>query len=147
MNRPATLPPGTKVLVASRDRVFARSLQGPLEARGAEVHLWEGPGDWSADGALPESIDVLLIETWGLGAPEWSLVEQVRDRSPMIEIVAISEDPVVGAAVEALRSGVYTLLPYPVSDAQLLEAIAEATSRKRRGEERIRDLERKRPPR
>jgi DNA-binding NtrC family response regulator len=65
----------------------------------------------------------------------------VREHSPLIEIVAISEDPPVESAVQALRSGIYTLLAYPVSDDQILDAIRAATSRKRRGEERIRALE------
>ncbi len=133
--------PRTRVLVASRDQVFARSLEASLESKGAEVHLWEEPGPWSAEGPQLEGVDVLLIETYGLREAEWSLVEQVRERSPMVEIVAISDDPLVESAVQALRSGVYTLLAYPVSDDQILEAITEATARKRRGEQRIRALE------
>jgi DNA-binding NtrC family response regulator len=140
----SNLAPWTRVLVASRDRVFARSLEASLESKGAEVHLWEGPGAWSAEGPQLEEVDVLLVETYGLREAEWSLVERARERSPMVEIVAISEDPLVEGAVQALRSGVYTLLAYPVSDDQLLEAITEATARKRRGEKRIKALER--PP-
>ncbi len=134
--------PRTRVLVASRDQVFARSLKVSLESKGAEVHLWEGTGAWSAEGPQLEGVDVLLVETYGLGDAEWSLVERVRERSPMIEIVAISEDPLVESAVQALRSGVYALFAYPVSDDQLMGAITEATARKRRGEQRIRALER-----
>ncbi len=134
-------PPWTRVLVASPDRVFARSLEASLESKGAEVHLWEGPGAGPAGGPQLENVDVLLVETCGLREAEWSLVEQARERSPMLEIVAISDDPPVESAVQALRSGVYTLLAYPVSDDQLLEAIQEATARKRRGEQRIRALE------
>ncbi len=142
MHPPASsLPPRTSVLVASRDRVFARSLQASLQSKGAEVQLWDGQSASSAEGAQLEGVDVLLIETHGLGEADASLVERVRDRSPMIEIVAISEDPPVESAVQALRSGIYTLLAYPVSDGQILEAVGEATTRKRRGEQRIRALE------
>jgi DNA-binding NtrC family response regulator len=134
-------PPWTRVLMASRDRVFARSLAASLESHGAEVRVWEGPGAWSADEPRLQGVDVLLVETCGLRQAEWSLVERVREVSPMVEIVAISDDPLVEGAVQALRSGVYTLLAYPVSDDQLLEAITQATARKRRGEQRIRALE------
>ena len=133
--------PWTRVLVASRDRVLARSLEAALQANGAEVRLWEGRGAWSAEAIQLEGVDVLLVETSGSRETEWALVERVRERSPMVEIVAISEDPVVEGAVQALRNGVYTLLAYPVSDDQLVEAITQATARKRRGEQRIRALE------
>jgi DNA-binding NtrC family response regulator len=137
----SSLPSRPCVLVASRDQVFARSLKVSLEAKETEVRLWERPSASSADRAQLDGVDVLLIETHGLGEADASLLERVRERSPMIEIVAISEDPMVESAVQALRSGVYTLLAYPVSDQQLLEAIREATARKRRGEQRIRALE------
>jgi DNA-binding NtrC family response regulator len=136
-----SFPPWTRVLLASRDRVFARSLAASLESHGAEVHVWHGPGAWSSDEPRLLGVDVLLVETCGFREAEWSLVERVREHSPMVEIVAISDDPLVESAVQALRSGVYTLLAYPVSDQQLLEAITQATARKRRGEQRIRALE------
>ncbi len=133
--------PWANVLVASRDRVLARSLEATLESRGVTVRLWEGSGGWSAEEPLLQGIDVVLVETSALREAEWSLVESVRERSPMVEIVAISEDTMVEGAVQALRNGVYTLLAYPVSDERLLEAIAQAAARKRRGEQRIRALE------
>jgi len=137
----SSFAPGTHVLVASRDPIFARSIAASLESKGAEIHLWEWHDAWSADEPRLQGVDVLLVETRGLREEEWSLVERVRERSPMVEIVAISEDPLVESAVQALRSGVYTLLAYPVSDDQLLETITQATARKRRGEQRIRALE------
>lgn len=127
--------------MASRDRVLARSLEATLGSRGVKVSLWEGRGGWSAEEPQLQDVDVLLVETSGLREAEWSLVERVRERSPMVEIVAISEDSMVETAVQALRNGVYTLLAYPVSDEHLLEAIAQAAARKRRGEQRIRALE------
>jgi DNA-binding NtrC family response regulator len=142
MERSSTsLAPWTNVLVASRDRVLARSLEATLASRGVKVRLWDGLGGWSAEEPQLQGVDVLLVETSELREAEWSLVERVRERSPMVEIVAISEDTMVEGAVQALRNGVYTLLAYPVSDEQLLEAIAQAAARKRRGEQRIRALE------
>jgi DNA-binding NtrC family response regulator len=135
-----TLLPGTRVLVASRDRLFTQSLAESLRSRGAQIHPWETPLAGSTEGQRLERIDVLLIEAHGLGEAEWALVDRVRERSPLTEIIAISSDPLVESAVQALRSGIYTLLTYPVSDEQLLEVIAEAGERKRRCEERIEAL-------
>lgn len=136
--------PWTHVLVATRDRVLARSLEAALEASGAEVRRWDESVASSPEAAQLEGVDVLLVETSGSREAEWALVERVRERSPMVEIVAISEDPLVESAVRALRDGVYTLLAYPVSDEQLLEAITQATARKRHGEQRIRAMDTRR---
>jgi DNA-binding NtrC family response regulator len=129
------------LLVASLDRVFARSLEESLRSRGAQVRVWELPAGSSAEGPQLEQIDVVLVETRGAGEAEWALLDRVRERSPLTEIVAISSDPLVESAVQALRSGVYSLLAYPVSDDELAVVIAEASARKRRCEERLEALD------
>ena len=127
--------------MASHDPVYAACLEASLRARGMDAVPAEPRRMTTGDGLDLDSVDVLLLETWGLGDSEWALVERVRDRSPMTEIVAISSDPEVEGAVQALRSGVFAVLAYPVSDDQLVEAIAAACARKRRGEQRMKALE------
>jgi DNA-binding NtrC family response regulator len=117
--------PCIRLSMASRDRAFARSLGASRRAKGVGVHLWEGRDARAAEEPLLRAVDV---ESHGLRDAEWSLVERVRERSPMVEIVAISDDPAVESMVQALRIGVYTLLADPVSDDKLLRAITEAAA-------------------
>jgi FixJ family two-component response regulator len=84
--------------------------------------------------------DVLVLETCGLGDPEWSLVHRLLEASPLMEVVEISTDADVGQAVEELRSGVFAVFAYPVSDEDLAAAIVGAAARKRRAEERLRAI-------
>jgi len=127
--------------MASRYRLFTRSLEELLRSRGAQVDPWEGPLAGSAEGQRLEQTDVLLLVTYGLGEAGPALVDRARQRSPMTEIIAISFDPLYESAVWALRSGPHTLLTYPVPDEQVLDVIAEASERKRRRcEERIEAL-------
>ena len=139
--RSAKLLPGTRVLMASRYRLFTRSLEELLRLRGAQVHPWEGPLAGSTEGQRLEQTDVLLLVTYGLGEAGPALVDRARRRSPMTEIIAISFDPLYESAVWALRSGPHTVLTYPVPDEHVLDVIAEASERKRRRcEERIEAL-------
>jgi DNA-binding NtrC family response regulator len=159
-----------RVLIASRDPAYRRVLAGCLGGKGFDIYLLESSADRRGSNRAVAAgfgdeigdlsrIDVLLIETHGLGEAEWLLVEQVRERSPMIEIVAISDAwteegpvgaalvshgsrPLLDRAIQAVREGVFAVLAYPVSDRQLEEAILSASRRKRRGEERIEALNR-----
>lgn len=105
-----------------------------------EAAHWIPPGGGNQAEPDLSSVDVLLVETDGFRDPEWTLVERVRERSPLLEIIAISSDPNVETAVEVLRSGVFSVVSYPVSDDQLAEVILEACRRKRHGEERLKFL-------
>ena len=127
-----------RVLVTSGDSVYAKYLEERLEHEGMGVVRW------SAD-APPNlrdlaGVDVVLVETHELGDAGWMLLEMVREQAPLTEIVVISSEPPVESAVQAFRSGVFAILPYPVSDVQLINAITSACRRKRHGEERMRNL-------
>jgi DNA-binding NtrC family response regulator len=135
----ASVVPAANVLVASRDGTYARHLVERLRSMGMGAVLWNPPADDPAPD--PALVDVLLLETDGFGDGDWGLVERTRDRSPLVEIIAISSDPDVGTAVEVLRSGVFSVVSYPVSDDQLAEVIVEACKRKRRGEERLKTID------
>jgi DNA-binding NtrC family response regulator len=135
-----SLQPAASVLVASRDGTYARYLVERLRSIGMKADHWVSPTDEHTAGPDPSRVDVLLLETDGFRDPDWTLVERVRDQAPLVEIIAISSDPNVEEVVEVLRSGVFSVVSYPVSDDQLAEVIVEACRRKRRGEERLKAL-------
>ena len=70
----------------------------------------------------------------------WSFLEQAREQTPLIEIVAICSEPEVEGTVSALRNGVFAILTYPVSDDELAEAIVQAAQRKDKSEQRLKAL-------
>lgn len=135
---PPPLPSGPiRVAVVSADPVYVQTLTEFLRRRGIEVSR---AGADAASGLDLDRVDVLLVETHGAAADEWALLERVRRQAPLVEVVAISSDPLVREAVRALRAGLYAVLQYPVSGDQLAETIAGAGTRKRRAEVRMRQL-------
>ncbi|HEY3359288.1 MAG TPA: hypothetical protein VGQ83_38925 [Polyangia bacterium] len=141
---PQSSSPAPRVLVASRDPAAAAALLELLAEAGMAAHRVEPAGLAPVAGAASErpatdlgAFDVVLIDSPDLGEAEWTLVARVRARSPMMEIVIIAADGAVDNAVLAVRTGVFAVLPSPVTREQLRTAVAGAHRRKRRGEQRI----------
>jgi DNA-binding NtrC family response regulator len=135
-------PEPVHVLVASSDRAYAATLADFLRRRGMSVlRLAREPT--CLESLAPT--DVLLVETHGLASGEWELIDAIRRAAPLVEVVAISSEPVVPDAVGALRAGVFAVLEYPVSSEQLEQTIRDAAGRKRRADARIRELTREQP--
>jgi DNA-binding NtrC family response regulator len=132
-----------RVLLTSRDAVYARFLAERLVAEGMLVVRPEQPALGTVLDLDASAIDVVLVETHGLDDAAWAVVELVRERAPLIEIIAISSEPMVDSAVEALRNGVFSILTYPVTDGQLVNEITRACARKRHGEARLKATERR----
>lgn len=137
-------PSLVRVLVVSSDPVVARSLVGLLQSLGLAVRCGQ-PVDLEA-GADLALADILVFETARLADEERALVERVRERSPMVEIVVVSSDQGVDRTVQALRSGVYAVLPSPATREQLATAIVGAYGRKCHGEQRMRAISVERSP-
>jgi DNA-binding NtrC family response regulator len=130
-----------KVLVTSSDPVFTKRIRKRLESMGMEIGCLPPTND--EDEVEPEVClaDVLVVQTFGLGDQVCSFIERVRETCPMVEIVAVSSAPLVESTVQALRDGVFSILPYPVSDDRLADAIQGAYRRKQRGEQRMKQLD------
>jgi DNA-binding NtrC family response regulator len=127
-----------RVLVAARTEVVRRGLVDQLRSLGLEVQSGE-PADLEAGPDLAGT-DVLVYGAARLAEDELTLLEHVRERSPLVEVVVVSSDQGVDHTVQALRSGVYALLPAPATTEQLATTIVGAYARKRHGEQRMRAL-------
>jgi DNA-binding NtrC family response regulator len=129
--------PQPSVLVASRDAATARMHRDCLERAGMRVVLASPSALRPGAGVDPEALDVLVVETRALDEARLALIERFRDSAPMVEIVVVSSAPLVDDVVQALRSGAFAILAYPVQDERLVEVVNAACARKRRGEQRI----------
>jgi len=143
----ATSPAGLSrifVLAASRDDVKARGLLELLRSIGVAARGCQ-PADLHAAPDLAQA-DIVLFESPRLGDGDWAVLERVRERSPMVEILVASSDPEVAHAVQALRSGVFAVLQHPVTAEQLAAAVLGAYARKCRGEQRMLAISAERSP-
>lgn len=122
-----------RVAILSRDPAFAESLRASFAA--TIVALPAGGSD-----RVPADADVVVLEDLG-HEEEQRVIEHLRCSAPLAEVVVIATHRPMEEAMSALRSGVFAVLTYPVSTDELVNEITRATSRKRRAEARIRQLE------
>ena len=127
--------PPIRVVLACEDQAYADRLMEILSAQGVVV-LRSGDVD---DQQLARA-DVLLMEIQDLGVGDRQLLTRIRSVAPLMEVVAISAEPMTQNAVRALRTGVFVVLPYPVSVEQLMNALTSARGRKSRAEKRMKQL-------
>lgn len=136
---PQLTPPLT-VAIASRDRVYRDSLSTPLRRRGFGVRaldLSTPLGPVELDG-----VDVLIVDTDALTSTDLEIIAALQTRSPLVEVVAVTGSLPVEEAVDALRSGVFTVLQHPVADDLLVETISQAGRRHHRARARLEELNR-----
>ncbi len=135
-------PPSCRplVIIASNDKVYAENLGDELEMCGMEVRLFRLQAFVLATNHSPFAVDVVLVETHELEQGGWDLLEEIREAAPLVEVVAISSLPAIRESVCAMRTGVFAVLQYPVTGADLERTIVEACKRKRRAEKRIKKL-------
>jgi DNA-binding NtrC family response regulator len=130
--------PQLRVAIASDDRVYRDSLALPLRRHGFVVCLFV-PGAVAAPAAL-DGVDVLVVDTDALTRADLEGISRVRERWPLVEVVAVTGSLPVEEAVEALREGVFTVLQHPVADELLVATIARAGQRHRRAKTRLDEL-------
>jgi DNA-binding NtrC family response regulator len=130
--------PSLTVAIASRDRVYRDSLSLPLRRRGFEVRAFDLAGHGEI--ADFDGIDVLIIDIDAMSPSDLDGIVRLQARSPLVEVVAVTGSLPVEEAVEALRSGVFTVLQHPVADELLVETIILAGRRHHRASARLEEL-------
>jgi DNA-binding NtrC family response regulator len=128
------------VLVASSDAFYAQHLCVRLQKKAMIVSSCQTQQIDAYERLDLSETDVIVVETHGLRDNAWSFLEQAREQTPLIEIVAICSDLEIEGTVSALRNGVFAILTYPVSDDELAEAIVQASQRKAKSEQRLKAL-------
>lgn len=126
-----------RVAVLSADRVFADSLAVMLAGDGMTALRVIPP-------TVVGGLDVVVVESPGLGDPLWQAVEALHREDPLVEVVVVTSEPDVHDAVETVRSGAFTVLQYPVTGEELTGAVLDAGRRKRRATRRIDQIDHER---
>lgn len=98
------------------------------------------------DDAVAQTVDVFVVFGPVLDDALMVLLETIRNRFPTSEIVAVSPDPMVENAVQAVRFGVHSVLRAPAGPDQLGWEVARALARRRWARQRLRTLARGGPP-
>lgn len=129
-----------KVLLVDDERDFIDVLGERLESRGLTVSKAES-GDEALEKVGQEDIDVVVLDVLMPGKDGVATLQEIKNLKPLLEVILLSGNATVEAAVNGLKLGAFDFLLKPTEVSDLMEKIALAYKRKADQENRIRNAE------
>jgi PAS domain S-box-containing protein/putative nucleotidyltransferase with HDIG domain len=125
------------VLIVDDEQSIRETLSEFLEEEGhAVVVAADAPSALSAVGETPP--DVVVTDIVLPGVTGVTLLKQLRQHAPQVQVIMITGEPAVDTATEAVRQGAFDYLPKPVSRDRLKAVVASAARVKALADERAR---------
>ena len=143
-SREASSLPEPRVVVVSPDAGEADVVALALTGAGTKAVVASLQEAVSWDDEPAQAVDVFVVSGPVLDDALMMMLETLRNRFPTAEIVVVSPDPMVENAVQAVRSGVHSVLQAPAGPDQLGLEVAKALARRRWAGQRLRLLARTR---
>ncbi len=84
---------------------------------------------------LSESVHILITDLWMPGMDGLALLEEAKQRFPLLEVVLITGNATVPSAVQAMKAGAMDYLTKPFDPPELLEVVARALEHRQMREE------------
>lgn len=129
-----------KVLLVDDERDFIDVLGERLESRGLTVSKAVS-GDEALEKIGQEDIDVVVLDVLMPGKDGVATLQEIKNLKPLLEVILLSGNATVEAAVNGLKLGAFDFLLKPTEVSDLMEKIALAYKRKADQENRIRNAE------
>jgi DNA-binding NtrC family response regulator len=137
-----------KVLLVDDEVEFVETLAERLRTRGLQVEVATS-GQEAVAMATKTSFEAVVLDLAMPGMDGIETLKALQERVPDIQVMLLTGQATIKAAVEASRLGVVDVLEKPTDIATLLEKIREARARhlaatERRSEARVEDILRER---
>ena len=117
------------VLIAHSDQEATKILETAVLVKGLEPRPVTNP-DWGLDHLLKNSNDVVLVEKERPGFSGLDLLHAVRSLNPPCKVILISPDTSASAAMDAVRSGAFDYLAYPLDPIELDQCLSRLLDEK-----------------
>ncbi len=137
-----------KVLLVDDEVDFAETLAERLRTRGLHVEVVTS-GEKAILAARTTSFDAVVLDLAMPGMDGIETLKVLRDDDPDIQVMLLTGQATIKAAVEASRLGAVDVLEKPTDIATLMEKIREARAKhlgakEQRSQERVDDILRER---
>ncbi|MBI4566459.1 MAG: sigma-54-dependent Fis family transcriptional regulator [Planctomycetes bacterium] len=113
-----------RMLIVDDEVDFRNTMRERFERKNFEVET--APDAPVALNLLDRAFDVALVDIRMPGMDGMTLLRQAKDRCPLLEVIMITGQGRIEAAVEAVKSGAYGYLTKPVRTSELDAAIDRA---------------------
>ncbi len=122
-----------RLLVVDDEVRFVETIAKRLSARGYDVTT-ACSGREALDRIATEAFDVMVLDVRMPGMDGLTVLREARAIRPLLQVVLLSGNASINAAVEGMRLGAVDYLLKPADLEELLARIEEAAERKRAAE-------------
>jgi two-component system, NtrC family, response regulator AtoC len=121
------------ICLAEDDPSVLQAIGDALQDDGYEV--LRAPSGRDALLMLSEHVHILITDLWMPGMDGLALLEEAKQRFPLLEVVLITGNATVPSAVQAMKAGALDYLTKPFDPPELLEVVARALEHRQMREE------------
>ncbi len=131
------------IVVLTGDAPWACSLTEKIDVDDCRIFVEDvnAPSDFSQ--FADNEPDVLLVDTEGFNRQSERLLQQIKDRYKLVEIIVLYTPDFIDSALKAVRYGVFDFLPKTVSHDVLYLKTYAACQRKTASKQRMEILQAK----
>ncbi len=130
-------PASAVVLIADHEEGLAQTLGKRLSRRNFVVLSATTGRGAIAEVEADSGIDVVLLDVTMPDMVGVEVLREIKQRSPLVEVILLSSDTTVESAIDGMRLGAFDYLVKPCELGLLVSQICRARARKLRQEEKI----------
>lgn len=125
-----------KALLVDDEESFRNTLCKRLSRRGMTVEQ-AGSGEEALERLKTYQPDVILLDVKMPGMDGLTALHKIKEIDPLVEVVMLTGHASMEIAIRGMELGAFDYLMKPVEFEELLYKLEDASSRKKRHEERI----------
>jgi response regulator RpfG family c-di-GMP phosphodiesterase len=120
-----------RILIAAADASIRSFMMGALSEEGHSVAVAEN-GDRAIEMFRADPSDLVVTDLLMPGCTGIEVLQAVKDHCPSTEVIVVTAQADLEAAIDALRHGAYEVITKPLDDIQLLYQAVERALQKQR---------------
>ncbi|HUO07161.1 MAG TPA: sigma-54 dependent transcriptional regulator [Phycisphaerae bacterium] len=121
--------PRANILLAEDDLSVLQAIADSLSDAGYKVA--RAPSAREALLQLSDTTDLLITDLWMPGIDGLALLQQAKQRHPLLEVLLITGNATVATAIQAMKSGAFDYLTKPFAPPDLLDIVERALEHRR----------------
>jgi DNA-binding NtrC family response regulator len=121
--------PRATILLAEDDASVLQAIGDTLSDAGYEVLRAESGRE--ALLMMSPAVDVLITDLWMPGMDGLALLNETKQREPLVEVILITGNATVTSAIQAMKAGAFDYLTKPFTPPDLLDGLERALEHRR----------------
>ncbi len=118
----------TSILILDDEAIVLKRLEPALEKAGYEVEVFSRSLD-ASNRVMERDFDIVITDLKMEGLDGMQFLTQVKERSPVTEVIVITGFATMETAKESFQKGVFDFLAKPFKLGEILETVRKAEAK------------------